>query len=103
MREQSREPVDFVNLYRQAFEEFGASALWSSKRLPGLLRAILPFDPAVTMTLNAAIGPPVSKLRLLCLSVTTKVEICKTAFELLRYCSTQAENARCVPSDLRKA
>jgi hypothetical protein len=34
MREQSTEPVDFVNLYRQAFEEFGASALWSSKRLP---------------------------------------------------------------------
>lgn len=24
-------PPDFVNLYRRAFEEFGASALWSSQ------------------------------------------------------------------------
>jgi hypothetical protein len=25
------QPPDFVSLYRRAFEEFGASALWSSK------------------------------------------------------------------------
>jgi len=28
------QPTDFVSLYRRAFEEFGASALWSSKPLP---------------------------------------------------------------------
>ncbi|MBV9157161.1 MAG: hypothetical protein JO097_12940 [Acidobacteriaceae bacterium] len=27
-------PEDFVTLYRRAFEEFGASALWSSKPVP---------------------------------------------------------------------
>ena len=28
------EPIDFVTLYRRAFEEFGTSALWSSKPVP---------------------------------------------------------------------
>ena len=28
------QPADFVSLYRRAFEEFGASALWSSKAVP---------------------------------------------------------------------
>jgi hypothetical protein len=28
------DPTDFVRLYRRAFEEFGASALWSSKPVP---------------------------------------------------------------------
>jgi len=32
--EQTTEPADFASLYRRAFEEFGASALWSSKPLP---------------------------------------------------------------------
>jgi len=27
-------PTDFVSLYRRAFEEFGASALWSSRAVP---------------------------------------------------------------------
>ena len=31
MNEMPEEPEDFVSLYRRAFEEFGASALWSSK------------------------------------------------------------------------
>lgn len=31
--EQSKVPI-FVNLYRRAFEEFGASALWSSRPVP---------------------------------------------------------------------
>ena len=29
-----KDPTDFVRLYRRAFEEFGASALWSSKPVP---------------------------------------------------------------------
>ena len=28
------EPNDFTDLYRRAFEEFGVSALWSSKPVP---------------------------------------------------------------------
>jgi len=28
------QPADFVSLYRRAFEEFGASALWSSRAVP---------------------------------------------------------------------
>jgi hypothetical protein len=31
MNDPTIEPIDFVSLYRRAFEEFGASALWSSK------------------------------------------------------------------------
>ncbi len=27
-------PEDFVSLYRRAFEEFGATALWSSRPVP---------------------------------------------------------------------
>jgi hypothetical protein len=27
-------PADFVSLYQRAFEEFGASALWSSRAVP---------------------------------------------------------------------
>jgi len=34
MNDPTTEPEDFVNLYRRAFEEFGASALWSSKSVP---------------------------------------------------------------------
>jgi hypothetical protein len=34
MREPTLQPVDFVSLYRRAFEEFGASALWSSRPVP---------------------------------------------------------------------
>ena len=29
-----QKPADFVSLYRRAFEEFGASALWSSRAVP---------------------------------------------------------------------
>jgi hypothetical protein len=31
MNTKPAEPEDFANLYHRAFEEFGASALWSSK------------------------------------------------------------------------
>jgi hypothetical protein len=31
MTDDTAPPADFVSLYRQAFEEFGASALWSSR------------------------------------------------------------------------
>jgi len=31
MTSEPAKPPDFVSLYRRAFEEFGASALWSSK------------------------------------------------------------------------
>jgi hypothetical protein len=31
MNDQTKQPADFVALYRRAFEEFGAMALWSSK------------------------------------------------------------------------
>ncbi len=34
MSDQTTEPADFVSLYRRAFEEFGRSALWSSRPLP---------------------------------------------------------------------
>jgi hypothetical protein len=34
MNDQTTEPTDFVSLYRRAFEEFGTSALWSSKPVP---------------------------------------------------------------------
>ena len=34
MNENVREPEDYASLYRRAFEEFGASALWSSKPVP---------------------------------------------------------------------
>lgn len=30
----STPPEDFVSLYRRAFEEYGASALWSSRPVP---------------------------------------------------------------------
>jgi hypothetical protein len=31
---ETKQPADYVVLYRQAFERFGASALWSSKPVP---------------------------------------------------------------------
>ena len=34
MTETATEPEDFVMLYRRAFEDFGASALWSSRPVP---------------------------------------------------------------------
>jgi hypothetical protein len=34
MNEPPTEPADFASLYRRAFAEFGASALWSSKPVP---------------------------------------------------------------------
>jgi hypothetical protein len=34
MNEPTTEPTDLVSLYRRAFEEFGASALWSSRPVP---------------------------------------------------------------------
>ncbi|MGC2660952.1 MAG: hypothetical protein WA324_23610 [Bryobacteraceae bacterium] len=34
MNDAPAEPQDFVSLYRRAFEEFGASALWSSRPVP---------------------------------------------------------------------
>jgi len=34
MNDPTTESTDLVNLYRRAFEEFGASALWSSKPVP---------------------------------------------------------------------
>jgi hypothetical protein len=34
MNEPTTEPINFVSLYRRAFEEFGTSALWSSKPVP---------------------------------------------------------------------
>jgi hypothetical protein len=32
--EQTTQPDDFVSLYRRAFKEYGASALWSSRPAP---------------------------------------------------------------------
>jgi len=34
MIEEKSERFTFADLYRRAFEEFGASALWSSRRVP---------------------------------------------------------------------
>jgi hypothetical protein len=34
MNDPTTEPTDFVRLSRRAFEEFGASALWSSEPVP---------------------------------------------------------------------
>jgi hypothetical protein len=34
MNDQNAQQEDFVALYRRAFEEFGTSALWSSKPVP---------------------------------------------------------------------
>ena len=34
MDNQIQQPADYVSLYRQAFERFGTSALWSSKPVP---------------------------------------------------------------------
>ncbi len=34
MAETTAQPADYVRLYREAFERFGASALWSSRPLP---------------------------------------------------------------------
>ncbi len=34
MTEPMTRPADFASLYRRAFEEFGASALWSSRAVP---------------------------------------------------------------------
>ena len=34
MNETPSESEDFVTLYRRAFQEFGVSALWSSKPVP---------------------------------------------------------------------
>ena len=33
MSENPTQPEDFASLYRRAFEQFGARALWSSKRV----------------------------------------------------------------------
>jgi hypothetical protein len=32
--ESATKPEDFVSLYRRAFKEYGASALWSSRQVP---------------------------------------------------------------------
>jgi len=32
--EQTAQPDDFVTLYRRAFKDYGASALWSSRPVP---------------------------------------------------------------------
>jgi hypothetical protein len=34
MTTEPSEPQDFVSLYHRAFEQFGASALWSSRPVP---------------------------------------------------------------------
>lgn len=34
MRTEPEEPKDFATLYRRAFRDFGASALWSSHPVP---------------------------------------------------------------------
>jgi hypothetical protein len=34
MTEAHTPPADFISLYRRAFEEFGASVLWSSRAVP---------------------------------------------------------------------
>jgi hypothetical protein len=34
MDNQIQQPADYASLYRQAFERFGTSALWSSKPVP---------------------------------------------------------------------
>jgi hypothetical protein len=34
MSKEPEEPGDFATLYRRAFEDFGASALWSSRAVP---------------------------------------------------------------------
>jgi hypothetical protein len=34
MTEPTPRPADFASLYRRAFQEFGASALWSSRAVP---------------------------------------------------------------------
>ncbi len=34
MNDPTTEPADLARLYRRAFEEFGTSALWSSKPVP---------------------------------------------------------------------
>jgi len=34
MTEPTPQTADFASLYRRAFEEFGASALWSSRAVP---------------------------------------------------------------------
>jgi hypothetical protein len=34
MEDQTTQAADFLTLYRRAFAEFGASALWSSKPVP---------------------------------------------------------------------
>jgi hypothetical protein len=39
MNDVPEEAEDFVSLYRRAFEEFGASALWSSKPVSDPTRA----------------------------------------------------------------
>ena len=31
---ETKQPADYATLYRQAFERFGTSALWSSKPVP---------------------------------------------------------------------
>jgi len=33
MTDAPAQPADFVSLYRRAFEQFGASALWSSRAM----------------------------------------------------------------------
>jgi hypothetical protein len=34
MGTETAQPQDFVSLYRRAFEQYGASALWSSRAVP---------------------------------------------------------------------
>jgi 3-methyladenine DNA glycosylase AlkC len=34
MTSEANQPEDFATLYRRAFEQFGASALWSSRPVP---------------------------------------------------------------------
>lgn len=49
MTAEPTKPENFVSLYRRAFEEFGASALWSSRPVP----APTPADAlAITLSLR---------------------------------------------------
>jgi hypothetical protein len=43
------QPTDFASLYRRAYEEFGASALWSSRAVPDPTPADA---PAITNSLR---------------------------------------------------
>ncbi len=59
MSPETKEPENFVSLYRRAFKEYGASALWSSSPVPEPTR-----EDALAITLSLRVEGDLNARRL---------------------------------------